>query len=473
MRDNKADALADSIRTAASTIAYDMMSLYTTNATGTPPTAVGTLPAPLYWWEAGAVWGGLIDYATYSNDTSYNPTVTQALLAQVGPDNNYMPPAYYASLGNDDQAFWATSCLSAVEYEFPVPAGNASTLWLDLAEAVFNTQWPRWDTTTCGGGLKWQIFTYNAGYDYKNSISNGGFFQISARLARYTGNQTYVDWAEKAWDWMTAVGLIDQDYNVYDGTNDQINCTQLDHTVWTYNPSMLLYGTAMMYNYTNGSQLWENRTTGLLNAIERSMFSAFPNATNMYVSSTSSPHHSSITMLILVPTKRMYEPACEPSGTCDPDQFSFKAYLSRWMAKASIVAPYLSTQVTALLSRTALAVAQSCSGGPNLTTCGQKWYVGGFDGSSGVGQQLSALETVQALLLLQTPRSPVTAKDVHVVQASGTTSASASQLPSTASTPASRASSDAIVTHSVSLALVSSWATVALGITAAMFSGLV
>lgn len=77
------------------------MSYYVNNATDTPVTAIGTLPAPLYWWEAGAVWGGMIDYWAYTKDTSYNPTITQALLAQVGPDWNYMPPAYFSSLGND------------------------------------------------------------------------------------------------------------------------------------------------------------------------------------------------------------------------------------------------------------------------------------------------------------------------------------------------------------------------------------
>lgn len=76
------------------------MSYYTGNQSSIPTTDVGTftsLPS-YYWWEAGAAWGGLIDYWAYTNDTTYNPTVTQALLAQVGPDNNYMPPAQDTNL---------------------------------------------------------------------------------------------------------------------------------------------------------------------------------------------------------------------------------------------------------------------------------------------------------------------------------------------------------------------------------------
>lgn len=97
----------------------------------------------------------------------------------------------------------------------------------------------------------------------------------------------------------------------------------------------------------------------------------------------------------------MFERACEPLGTCDNDQYSFKAYLARWLAKSAIVAPYIADSVHSLLNASANAAAQSCSGGNNSVTCGQKWYVGGYDGSSGVGQQLSALETVQSMLLLQ------------------------------------------------------------------------
>ena len=63
--------LADpaSIKSAASTIAHGMMSYYTGNETGQTP---GLLPAPYYWWEAGAMWMILIDYWYYTGDTTYN-----------------------------------------------------------------------------------------------------------------------------------------------------------------------------------------------------------------------------------------------------------------------------------------------------------------------------------------------------------------------------------------------------------------
>jgi mannan endo-1,6-alpha-mannosidase len=157
-----------SIKTASADLAFGLMSWYHNNATGVASTAVGVFPQPLYWWEAGAVWGAMIDNWAYTGDRSYIPTITQGLLAQTGPDNNFMPPAYFSSLGNDDQAFWALASLSALEYNFPTPEGKASTIWLDLSRAVFDSMVPRWDTTSCNGGLRWQIFPANAGYDYKN-----------------------------------------------------------------------------------------------------------------------------------------------------------------------------------------------------------------------------------------------------------------------------------------------------------------
>ena len=66
-----------------------MMSFYTGNRTGDVP---GNLPAPYYWWEAGAAFGALIDYFYYTGHSEYNEVVTQGMLWQMGPNNDYMTP---------------------------------------------------------------------------------------------------------------------------------------------------------------------------------------------------------------------------------------------------------------------------------------------------------------------------------------------------------------------------------------------
>jgi mannan endo-1,6-alpha-mannosidase len=226
-----------------------MMSIYTGNHTGDNP---GNMPSPYYWWEAGAAFGTMVEYWYYTNDTSYNPTVTAALLSQVGTDDNFMPENQTKTEGNDDQGFWGMAVMSAAEMKYPDPPSDEPQ-WLALAQAVFNTMAARWDDSTCGGGLRWQIYTWNTGYDYKNSIANGCFFNIAARLARYTGNATYADWAVKTFDWVQNVGLMSDGYQVYDGTSDTTNCSSIDQIRFSYNQGIYLFGAAIMYNYVRAS----------------------------------------------------------------------------------------------------------------------------------------------------------------------------------------------------------------------------
>lgn len=95
----------------------------------------------------------------------------------------------------------------------------------------------------------------------------------------------------------------------------------------------------------------------------------------------------------------MYEAACEPYNTCDTDQLSFKAYLARWMAATTKVAPWTYDYVSPYLIASANAAAQSCSGGEDGVTCGTKWNIGKWDGTYGVGQQMNALEVIQSNLI--------------------------------------------------------------------------
>ena len=140
--------------------------------------------------------------------------------------------------------------MTAAELNFPAPpAGKPS--WLSLAQAVFNLQVSRWDAQNCGGGLRWQIYTFNNGYDYKNTISNGGFFQLAARLARYTGNQTYADWAIKSYDWVIGTPLFTDQYVIYDGAQIENNCTIANKLQWTYGIGTYLMGAANMYNFVS------------------------------------------------------------------------------------------------------------------------------------------------------------------------------------------------------------------------------
>lgn len=201
------------------------------------------------------MWGCLIDYWHYTGDDTYNAVTMQGLQFQVGPHSDFMPPNQTFDMGNDDQSFWAMSAMTAAETNFQTPpAGDPS--WLALAQAVFNEQIGRWDTSTCGGGLRWQVYQSNAGYNLKNSVANGGLFNLASRLARFTGDDLYAQWAIKIWDWMMAIGLMDEDYNVYDNAEaDNSNCTSIDKDQYCYNAGMMLMGASTMYNYVRNPSL--------------------------------------------------------------------------------------------------------------------------------------------------------------------------------------------------------------------------
>jgi mannan endo-1,6-alpha-mannosidase len=269
------------------------------------------------------------------------------------------------------------AALSAAEAGFPAPQNRS---WSDYAINVFNTQVQRWDEKSCNGGLKWQIFTFNNGYNYKNMASNGNFFVLAARLARFTGNATYAEWAEKSYTWSRSIGLIDENYAVYDGTDDADNCADVNRIQWSSNNGVMLEGAALMYNLTQGNTTWRDITTGFLNASQ------------VFLSNASPPV--------------LKEIACEGNGKCDVDQRAFKGLATRSYARAALSAPFLADNVTVMLEASAKAAAGACKegvykdveGGLDIQ-CALIWDGEGSDAGVGdVSTGLASLEAVQGLL---------------------------------------------------------------------------
>ncbi|OIW27116.1 putative dfg5 protein [Coniochaeta ligniaria NRRL 30616] len=364
----------DSIKAAAKIVASNLMSYYQGNEPGqTPGILPGPPPAgPYYWWEGGALWGTLVDYWHYTNDTTYNNVTESSLIFQAGsPENSYMPPNWTASLGNDDQGFWGMSAMLAAENNFENPP-STDPQWLALAQAVFNTQAARWDNQNCNGGMRWQIPLSNNGYDYKNTIANGIFFNLGARLARYTGNDTYAQWAEKTYNWTQAVGYIDSEYNIFDGGHVEHNCTDINPQQFSYIAAIFTQGTAHMYNYkkTNGSTLWAERVTGLTN---RTLNLFFPNGVAVEID-------------------------CELAETqqCTTDMLSFKGYSHRFLAQTTQMAPIVHDRIMAVLKTSAQGAVKSCNADG---TCGFRWTNGSYDGVTGAGQEMNALGALLSMLV--------------------------------------------------------------------------
>lgn len=148
--------------------------------------------------------------------------------------------------------------MSAAEKKFPDPPADKPQ-YLLLAQTVFNQQLKRLEleekSGPCGGGLRWQVHTFKDGYDYKNTVSNGCFFHLGARLARYTGNVSYVDPVTRAYDWLVKTKLITEDFRALDGAQSKDECAEETHdrNEWTYNVGILMAGSAYLYDFVRAN----------------------------------------------------------------------------------------------------------------------------------------------------------------------------------------------------------------------------
>lgn len=389
---------ATAVSQTAATIASGLFNGYY-NASAT--TGDFNQPEPWFWWRSGAGWTGILDYTVYTNDTTYQQALLSALNENVGEKYDFAPAAQEGWSANDDQMYWVYSALTALEYGFDAiepcvgegtgAYGTCANSWLSAAVNAFETWAARWnaDAATCNGGLKWQHRTTAGGYFYKNTVTNGGFFQSAARLARYTGNATFAEWADKIYDWSVSTELVSTTFNVYDGASDEgtDNCTVINEDQWSYNVATYMHGAANMLAYTRDrgiserQVLWLQRVRGFLGAANTTFFS--PPAGNA--------------------TGVMYEQNCELDSSCSTDQTTFKSSLARWMGKTAVLAPTEAQAIYGLLSTSAKAAAASCTDTGDVT-CGMKWWTaGGFDGLTDFGSQLSALEMVQSLLVTNAP----------------------------------------------------------------------
>jgi mannan endo-1,6-alpha-mannosidase len=199
-------------------------------------------------------------------------------------------------------------------------------------------------------------------------ISNGGNFQVAARLAYITGNDTYLDWAEMVWDWMADTAMFDRTDDgllyIWDNVNADKDCGEPVKFIWSYNYGVLLGGLAYMYNTTDGDPKWRAALDEMLDSAIRLYF----------------------------PEERagiMEEYLCEENGYCNQDQKSFKAYLSRWLATTAMLVPDTWDTIIPLLTITAEAAAGQCTGGSSGTMCSQKWWEETHTGETGVGEQVS------------------------------------------------------------------------------------
>lgn len=95
------------------------------------------------------------------------------------------------------------------------------------------------------------------------------------------------------------------------------------------------------------------------------------------------------------------EVSCESVNDCQsqPNWTTFKSFTLRWLAVTAQLVPTMAEAIWPYLDASAIGAAGQCDGGSGGTECGYHWTTTTWDGTSGLGQQMSALAAVGALLI--------------------------------------------------------------------------
>jgi mannan endo-1,6-alpha-mannosidase len=80
-------------------------------------------------------------------------------------------------------------------------------------------------------------------------LSTALFFNLGARIYRWTGSEEVADYVTMAYSWLDERGLIDSKTGaVYDGARVDDNCTTINKFQWSVNAASLSMGLAYLYN---------------------------------------------------------------------------------------------------------------------------------------------------------------------------------------------------------------------------------
>lgn len=103
--------------------------------------------------------------------------------------------------------------------------GNHKHLY--TAQVIFDDMHKAYNTTPCGG-LWW-----DKPHTYVNAIANELYIDAAAHLAARSGDasQDYLNKALEAWDWFQKSGLINDEWLINDGL-DEDTCGNNGGTVW-------------------------------------------------------------------------------------------------------------------------------------------------------------------------------------------------------------------------------------------------
>jgi predicted alpha-1,6-mannanase (GH76 family) len=188
------------------------------------------------WWNSANALETTIHYCARTNSTSYRANIANTFDRH--KSGNFLNKFY------DDEGWWALAWIAAYDL-------TSEDRYLNAAKTIFNDMKGGWDSTF-SGGIWW-----TKDRNYKNAIANELFLSVAARLhLRMPGDRgsgSYLDWAQREWNWFERSGLINSSHLINDGLDS--SGRNNGQTTWTYNQGVILGGLVDLYHSTNDSSL--------------------------------------------------------------------------------------------------------------------------------------------------------------------------------------------------------------------------
>ncbi|NJR51296.1 MAG: glycoside hydrolase family 76 protein [Leptolyngbyaceae cyanobacterium CSU_1_3] len=299
------------------------------------------------WWNSANALETTIDYSAITQTITYRTNVFNTF--EKNKHTNFLNPWFY-----DDQGWWALTWIKAYDL-------TGDTRYLEMAKTIFEDLKQGWDST-CGGGVWW-----HKRREYKNAITNELFLAIAAKLhlrtPNSTGEDSYLNWAKRSWEWFKNTGMINANNMVNDGLDQA--CQNNGKTTWTYNQGVILGGLVDMYQITH------DRT--FLQQAEAIADAALKN---------------------LAPNGILQEP-CEPNADCGADGPQFKGIFIRNLSVLYRVLP--KPQYKAFIAHNAESIWSRRDRSNQL---GLSW-AGQFDRAD-ASRQSAAMDAINAAISLGT-----------------------------------------------------------------------
>ncbi|KAI2465347.1 glycoside hydrolase family 76 protein [Annulohypoxylon bovei var. microspora] len=248
------------------------------------------------WWQSGVALWALAEYMVKSGDRDWLELAEDTVSIQRAP-LSWWPEGGgdFRADSTDDTGWWALAMLSMYEL-----TGNE--MYLDIAKEDEKYMFGYWNTTTCGGGLIWNI---PAG-TYHNAISNELYLELTAKLHNLIPDDTvYLSHSIMEWEWFADSGMINSQNLINDGLTDDTACVNNGMTTWTYNQGVILGGLVELAKATGDSSHLDTA---------RDLADAAVNST------------------LLVQDGTVTEP-CSSEEQCEPNGTNFKGIFIRELGK--------------------------------------------------------------------------------------------------------------------------------------------